>query len=79
MNNFLCNLLAIEQKGMTFGHDFDYSFPLFTYLLKKGGREKENEVAKVEIKSHAFLLDPFLAEMQLMRESIMMKSCIILN
>ena len=37
---------TIEQKGMTFDHDFGYYFPLFTSLLKKEEREKENEVAK---------------------------------
>ena len=47
----------IEQKGMTFDHDFTYSFPLFSSLLKKEGREEENKVAKIVIKSHAFLLD----------------------
>ena len=47
----------IEQKGMTFDHDFGYSFPLSFSLLKKEGREKKNEVAKIMIKSHAFLLD----------------------
>jgi len=26
---------TIEQKGMTFDHDFGYSFPLFSALLKK--------------------------------------------
>ena len=32
----------IEQKGMTFEHDFAYSFPLFSSLLKKeGGRNGE--------------------------------------
>ena len=47
----------IEQKGMTFDQDFIYSFPLFSFLLKKEEREKENEVAKIVMKSHAFLLD----------------------
>jgi hypothetical protein len=43
---------------MTFDHDFGYSFPFyFSSLLKKEGREKENEVAKIVIKSNAFLLD----------------------
>ena len=37
------NHQAIEQKGMTFDHDFGYSFPLFSSLLKKGEEEKENE------------------------------------
>jgi hypothetical protein len=27
----------IEQKGMTFDHDFGYSFPLFSSLLQKEG------------------------------------------
>ena len=49
----------IEQKGMTFDHDFGYSFHLSYSLLKKKGREKENEVKKIVIKSHVFLLDPF--------------------
>ena len=44
---------------MTFDHDFGYSFPLFSSLREKEGREKENEVAKILIKSHAFLLDRF--------------------
>ena len=39
---------------MTFDQDFDYSFPLFSSLLKNEGREKENEIV---FKSHAFLLD----------------------
>ena len=49
--------LLIEQKGITFDHDFSYSFPLFSSLLKKEGREKKNQVSKIVIKSHAFLLD----------------------
>ena len=40
----------MEQKGMTFDHDFCYFFLLFSSLLKKEGREKENEVAKIVIK-----------------------------
>ena len=39
---------------MTFDLDFHgYSFPLFSSPLKKEEREKENEVAKIVIKSHA--------------------------
>ena len=38
---------------MTFDHDFGYSF----MVLKKEGREKKNKVAKIVIKSHAFLLN----------------------
>jgi hypothetical protein len=47
----------IEQKGMTFDHDFVYSFTIFSTLIKKGEEEKEYEVAKIVIKGHAFLLD----------------------
>ena len=47
----------IEQKGMTFDQDFAYSFPLFSSFLKKREEEKENELAKIVIKDHAFLLD----------------------
>ena len=47
----------IEQKGMTFDHNFGYSFPIFFYLLKQDEEEKENEFAKIVIKGHAFLLD----------------------
>ena len=38
--------MMIEQKGMTFYHDFGYSFTLFTYFLKKEEEEKENEKKK---------------------------------
>ena len=47
----------IEQKGMTFDHVFGYSIPLFSSLLKKEGRRKGELIAKIVIKSHAFLLD----------------------
>ena len=50
-------MLKIEQKGITFDHDFGYSIPLFSSLLKKREEEKENELAKIVIKSHALLLD----------------------
>ena len=30
----------IGQKDMTFGHDFGYSFPVFSSLLKKRGKKK---------------------------------------
>ena len=33
-------LSGIEQKGITFDHDFGYSFPLFSSLLKKRGKNK---------------------------------------
>ena len=42
---------------MTFDHDFGYFFPLFFSLLKKREKEKENELSKIVIKAHAFLLD----------------------
>ena len=45
----------MEQEGMTFDHDFSYFILLFSSLLKKEGREKENDVAKIVIKSHTFL------------------------
>ena len=48
----------IEQKGMTFDHDFGNSFTLFSSLLTKEGRRKGEWLAKIMIKSHAFLLDP---------------------
>ena len=47
----------IEQKSMTFDHNFGYSFPLLYFLLKKGEEEKENELAKIVIKGNVFLLD----------------------
>ena len=47
----------IEQKGMTFDHDFGYFF--FSSFLKKEERRKGEWLAKIVIKSHAFLLDPF--------------------
>ena len=31
-------VLLIEQKGMTFNHDFGYSFTFFTSFLKKEER-----------------------------------------
>jgi hypothetical protein len=30
----------MEQKGMTFDHDFSYHLPLFSSFLKKEGRRK---------------------------------------
>ena len=49
------NFIAMKLKGMTFDHDFCYFILLFSSLLKKEGREKENDVAKIVIKSHTFL------------------------
>jgi hypothetical protein len=40
----------IEQKGMTFDHDFSYSFPLFSSPLKKEGRREGERKAKIVIK-----------------------------
>ena len=45
----------MKQEGMTFDHDFCYFILLFSSLLKKEGREKEKDVAKIVIKSHTFL------------------------
>ena len=45
----------IEQKDMIFDHDFGYSFPLFSSLVKKEGRRKGEWIAKTVIKSYAFL------------------------
>ena len=44
-------------SGMSFDQDFRYSFPLFFSLLKKEGRRKGEWIAKIGIKTHAFLLD----------------------
>ena len=46
--NYICCELKIwiEQKGMTFDHDFGYFFPFFFTPKKKREEEKENEVAK---------------------------------
>ena len=43
----------IEQKGMTFDHDFGYSLTLFASLQKKEGKGKGEWMAKIVIKSHA--------------------------
>ena len=53
----LCQVIiatSTELKGMTFDHDFGYSFPLFSSFLKKGEKEKENELAKIVFKTHVF-------------------------
>jgi len=50
--------VLIEQKGMTFDHDLLLFFPLFPLPPRKRGRKKkENELAKIVIKGHVFLLD----------------------
>ena len=47
------------QKDRAERHDFWQRLSLFfsPFLLKKEKEEKENEVAKIVFKSHAFLLD----------------------
>ena len=47
----------IEQKGLTFDHDFCYSFSFSFPLIFKEGRKKGKKITKVVVKSHAFLLD----------------------
>jgi hypothetical protein len=39
-------LKKTKVKGMTFDHDFGYSFPLFYSPLKKEGRRKEERIRK---------------------------------
>ena len=51
-------------KGMNFDYDFGYSFPLFSSLLKKEGKRKNNELAKLLIKVYAFQTGP-IADQQL--------------
>ena len=53
----LMPLKWIEQKGVTFDHNFDYSLPLFFSFLKKDERIKGERIAKIVVKSHAFLLN----------------------
>ena len=36
----------IEKKGLDFDHDFGYSFPLFSFLLKKRGKKKRSMNSK---------------------------------
>ena len=50
--------VGMKQKGMTYDHDFGYLILFFSSLLKKEAREKENEVAKIVMKSHTFLFHP---------------------
>ena len=57
------NSIGIEHKGMTFDHDRCYAFPLSSSFLKKREEEKENELAKIVIKVHAFLLDLLLKKL----------------
>ena len=50
--------MRIEQKGMTFDHDFCYSFSLSSSQFFLEGREKGKRKTKVVVKRHVFLLDP---------------------
>ena len=34
---------TIEQKGLTIDYDFNFSFPLFTSLLKQKGKKKRTQ------------------------------------
>ena len=61
---FVDKLDMIEQKGMTFDHDFGYFFPFSLPPYKKRKREKVNELAKIMIKGHAFLLDHWIYTLQ---------------
>ena len=42
------------SERLNFDHDLGYSFPLFSSLLKKGGRRKGEWISKIVIKIHAF-------------------------
>ena len=53
---------------MTFDHDFGYFFPRLSSLLKEREEEKENEVANIVIKSHAFLLDLLFKREEIIEE-----------
>ena len=47
--------ISIQDRAKR--HDFSYSFPLFSSLLKKEGRRNGEWIVKIMILSHAFLLD----------------------
>ena len=64
------SLKKIEQKGMTFYHDFCYSFSFSSSLFFYQGREKGKGMAKVVVKSHAFLPDLWKRTHQKMRCSL---------
>ena len=55
----------IGLKGMTFNHEFCYSFSFSSSLFFEEGREKGKTIIKVVVKSHAFLLDPWKATLVL--------------
>ena len=57
VNYQLLFLYRIEQKEMPFDHDFGYFSPFSLPSYKKREDEKENEIAKIVIKSLAILLD----------------------
>ena len=46
-----------RAERLTVGNDFGYSFPFFLFRRKKDEEEKENKLAKIVNKGHAFLLD----------------------
>ena len=48
----------MEQNGLNYDHNFCYFILLFSSLFFKEGRERENEGAKVVIKSNTFLFHP---------------------
>ena len=50
----------MEQKDMTFDHNFCYFILLFSSHPKKEGRVKQNEIAKIMIKSHTFLFHQWI-------------------
>ena len=56
-NNPAWPFRLIEQKGMTFDHDFSSSFPPFLFPPTKEGRRKRERISIIVIKSHAFMLD----------------------
>ena len=62
--------LLIEQKDTTFDHYFGYSFPFFSSLLKTEWRRKGEWIAKIVIKSHAFLLDKFSIRLFIIRTMV---------
>ena len=68
--------IPIEQKGMTFDHDFSYSFPLWSSLIKKGRRNRE-WIAKIVIKSHAFLLLHLFLDLKNGSQEILKEICLI--
>ena len=49
--------VAFLRSSRADNHDFSYSLPIFSSLLKKEGRSEGEWIAKIVIKSLAFLLD----------------------